>query len=257
MKWMKKIFLGLALAITLTGCSSLIPKRVELGQDKVEKMPVAKSSEREIQRQVAQRLTQKADETYRAAIAAEAPDPVVVPAAESAVLAKANSTSLGPPLKPANPYLPSAELAAKLDNAVASLNRRVEEFREDNDKNAGHKIEGTGFLQVPYFVWLGGAAVFFLIIFIVISVGWTLLKLYGMSNPPVALGLKAVQTGGALASKAVAQLISGGKKFEERLATKVKGLSEEAKTEIVELFRSAHKEESDKDVRSVVDHLTE
>ncbi len=254
---MKRLLLAITLALTLTGCSSLIPKRVELGQDKVEKMPVAKASEREIQRQVAQRLAQKADETFRAAISVEAPNIVAVPAAESAVLAKANSTSLGPPLKSANPLMTSTDLAAKLDTAVAKLTARIDDFREDNDKNAGHKIEGTGFLQIPYVVWLGGAVVLFVILFVVAGVGWSFLKMYSLSNPPVALGLKAVQTGGALATKAVSQLIAGGKEFEKQLATKVSGVSDEAKEQIIELFRASHKQESDKDVRAVVDHLTE
>ena len=253
---MKRLFalITLALALTFTGCSSLIPKRVELFQDKVEKLPVAKSSERETQRQAAQRAAQKSEQTLQAAIDTEALPVVVAPAAEAAVLTKSVSQSLGPPLSPATQ--PSDELAKKLDTAVAKLNARIEEFREDNDKNAGHKIEDTGFLKIPYLVWLGGALVLGFIALIIVGVLWTFLKMYALSNPPVALGVGAVQAGGALASKGFGQLMAGGEKFKGWVKTDLPEVSDATKEKILELFTSAHKEESDKPVRDIVDALT-
>lgn len=257
MQKMKK-FLGLTLTLTLlAGCSTLIPKRVELGQDKVEKMPVPKASEREIQRQTAQRAALRADETYRAAIAEGSAPAVVLPAAETTVLTESVSRSLGPPLTPANPALPSQDLARKLDTAVAKLNSRIDDFREDNDKNAGHKIEGTGFLQIPYIVWLGGAAVLFMVVVVVVGLGWTALKAYSLSNPPVALGLKAVSLGGSLASKAVGQLVKGGEKFKEKLQSEIPGLTDEARKQVEALFVSSHKESSDEVIQDAVKHLVQ
>lgn len=253
---MKKLFLLGVLAVLLSGCSSLIPKRVELGQDKVEKMPVAKPAEREVQRQVAQRASQKADETLRAAILEDASPVVVTPAAETVVLADAVSRSLGPPNKPADTDLASERLARKLDSSVAALNRRIEDFREDNDKNAGHKIEDTGFLKVPYFVWLGGAFVLIAIAVVLAGLAWTALKIYGISNPPVGLGIKAVQTGGALAAKAVGQLVGGGEKFKGWLKTELPHVSDEVKQQVEDLFHSAHKETADEAVQHVVAELT-
>lgn len=249
----KLLNLGLLSALLLTGCSSLVPKRVELGQDKVEKMPVPKASERETQRQVAQRAAQKADETLRAAILDNSSSSVVTPAAETTILTESVSRSIGPPVNPSS--LTSDKLARKLDTAVAVLNKRLDDFRDDNDKNIGHKIEGTGFLQVPYFVWLGGALVLIFIAVIAVGIGWTLLKMYGMSNPPVALGLKAVQTGGALAAKAVGQLVNGGEKFKNWLKTDLPNVSDAVKKQIEELFISAHKESSDETVQTVVKEL--
>lgn len=254
---MKKL-ISLALGLTLlVGCSTLIPKRVELGQDKVEKLPVAKSSERETQRQAAQRAALRADETYRAAISEGSTPAVVLPAAETTVLADSVSRSLGPPLSPASPSLPSEALARKLDTAVAKLNSRIDDFRDDNDKNAGKKIEGTGFLQIPYIVWLGGAVVLFIALFVVVGLGWTALKAYSLSNPPVALGLKAVSLGGSLASKAVGQLVKGGEKFKEKLQSEIPGLTDEARKQIEAAFISAHKESSDEVVRSAVKELVQ
>lgn len=252
-----KRFLSLVALTTflLTGCSSLIPKRVELGQDKVEKMPVAKSSERETQRQTAQRAALRADETLRAAILEDSSPAVVTPAAETTVLAGAVSRSLGPPTKPSTDS--TDILARKLDTAIAKLNARVDDFRYDNDKNFGKAIEGTGFLQIPYVVWLGGAFVLVFIIVIVVGIGWTALKAYSFSNPPVALGLKAVQTGGALAAKAVGQLVGGGEKFKGWLKTELPHVSDEVKKQVEELFISAHKESSDETVRNVVKELVQ
>lgn len=251
MKLISALFL--ALALFFTGCSSLIPKRVELGQDKVEKVPVAKSSERETQRQAAQRAAQKSEQALQAALDTDAAPVVVAPAAEASVLTKSVSQSLGPPMSPATQ--PSEELARKLDTAVAKLNARIEDFREDNDKNAGHKIEGTGFLQIPYFVWLGGALVFGFIAFVIVGILWTALKAYGMANPGVGLGVKAVQVGGAAASRGFGQLVAGGEKFKGWVKTELPEVSEEVREKILELFHSAHKEEADKQVQDVVDAL--
>ena len=252
---MKNLLLALII-LAASGCGSLVPKRVELGQDKVEKMPIAKPAEREVQRQVAQRAAVKADETLRAAIMEDASGVVVKPAAETAVLTDSVSRSLGPPSKPADPDVASERLARKLDASVAALNRRIEEFRDDNDKNAGHKIEGTGFLQVPYFVWLGGAFVLIVVCVVIAGLAWTALKIYGISNPPVALGLKAVQTGGSLAAKAVGQLVHGGERFKEWLHTELPHVSDDVKKAILDLHESAHKETADEAVQHVVKELT-
>lgn len=243
------------LALSLVGCS-IIPKRVELGQDKVEKFPVAKAREVEVQRQAAQRAAAKADETLQAAIKTDSAPEVVSPAAETKVLTESVSRSLGNPLSVAPIGVKSDALAAKLDTAGAKLNRRIDDFKDDNNKNIGHKIEGTGFLQVPYIVWLGGAVALFFVGLIIAGVLWTALKMYGLSNPPVALGVKAVQVGGAVAARSVGQLIKGGEKFKGWLKTEVPEITDEARAKIEDLFHSAHKESQDEQVQNVVKELT-
>lgn len=252
-----KALVTLALAASLlTGCSSLIPKRVEIGQDRVEKFPEPKGKEKEILRQAAERAAEKAKDTLNAALTNGNAEEVVSPAKDTVVLTDAVKRSLGPPLDPAPKDQAAEVLARRLDEAVAKLNRRLDEFKAANDANEGKKIEGTGFLQVPYFIWLGGALLLGFVGLIVISVLWTFLKIYALSNPPLALGLNAVSAGGKVASGAVSQLISGGQKFKRWLGSEVPELTADTQAKILDLFNSAHKESQDQLTRRVVDELT-
>lgn len=249
-----KRLLPILLVLGMTGCASLIPKRVEIGQDKVEKFPESKSSEKEIQRQAAQRAAQKTDETLREAIKAEAPLPVILPAKEAAVLTDSVSRSLGPPLNPAPVETTSDKLAQKLDHAIARLNERIDDFKADNDKNAGHKIEGTGFLQIPYFVWLGGAVGIGFIGIIILAVLWTALKAYALTNPPLAMGVNAVQLGAKGATALVGQLIKGGEKFKDKIEEKIE--DPKLRESILEMFKDEHQKAQSPEAQKIVDHLT-
>lgn len=255
---MKKLlkFLPVLMLLFATGCGSLIPKTVEFGQDKIVKLPVQKDSEKEIQRQVAKLAADRVEQALQAALETKADAAVVTPAKEASILTDSVSRSLGPPSTPADPTVAAEKHAQRLDKAVAKLAARIEDFREDNDKNIGHKVEGTGFLQIPYFVWLGGATVFFIVLFIIGSIVWSGVKLYGIANPAVGVGVNAVQTGGRLAAKAVGQLIKGGEKFKSKLATEIPELNTELQAKIQQLFLDSHKQASDEDVRNVVTHLT-
>lgn len=248
-------FLPLLMLVVLTGCGSLIPKTVEFGQDKVAKLPVQKAAEVEVQRQVAQLAAVRSEETLHAALAEQSSPAVVRPAKEASVLTDSVSRSLGPPLTPADREKSAETHAQRLDKTVAKLAERIEDFRDDNDRNAGHKIEDTGFLKVPYFVWLGGAIVFFLILFVIGSVLWAAVKAYGIANPAVGLGVRAVQTGGKLAAKAVGQLIDGGERFKNKLSKEIPELTDELRAKVEAAFLDAHKQASDEDVRMVVKSL--
>lgn len=250
---MKQFFQALTLAVLLTGC--IMPKPIEFGQDKVEKFPTIRQAEKEIQRQTAQRAAVKADETFKAAIATAAEPEVIKPAAEASVLTESVATSLGPPIKPASETVTSVELAKQLDTTVAKLTRRIDNFRADNDENAGKKIEGTGFMQMSYFTYLFIMAGVLVGAVVVWRIGKLALSVYAKSNPGVAVGLRAVQAGGALASKAVGQLIAGGERFKEKLATDLHGVDDEVKARIEKLFLDAHKHEHDADVKDVVKSL--
>ena len=242
-----------ALALLSGGCS-LIPKPVEFGQDKVEKLPVAKPSERETQRQAAHRLAQKTDEALKAAIDEGSSTKVIEPATDSAVLARAIKTSVGPPTKPASDTLTSEELALRVERAIAKLNERVEGFRRDNDENAGKKIEGTGFLQIPYFAWLLIVAGAGFVGLLVLSVLWTIFKMYAASNPPVALGLKAVSMGGKATASLVSQLIKGGETFKDMVDKTVQDPT--LKEKVLEMFKTAHMTEQSPEHQEVVKELT-
>lgn len=240
--------------LMISGCG-LIPKKVELFQDKVAKFPEPKASEKEIQRQTAQRAHDRAGETVKAAIATQADAAVIVPAVEAEVLTDAVSDSLGSPLHPASPDKTSEALATELRTAIAKLNSRIDNFKTDNNENAGKKIEGTGLFQVPYFVWLGGALVLAFIGVIVLGVLWTFLKMYAMSNPPVQLGVGAVQMGSNFLKRALSEVTAGGEKFKEELLKKVEDPA--LQDRVKELFRTEHLKAQSQDTQDLLKLMTQ
>jgi hypothetical protein len=250
---MKNFLLALMLAGLTAGCGTLIPKRVEFGQDKVRVMPEPTDREKEILRRAAALAAEKARETREAAVTNDSPPAVTVPAHAAEVLTEAVSESLGPPK-----HDPAGEdpqkLAADLRAALAKLNARLESFRGKNDENVGKKIEGTGFLQIPYFVWLLMVVAVGFVGLILLGIGWSFLKMFAMSNPPVALGVGAVQMGGKLTARAVSQLIKGGEEFKKALG----GVVSDPKTlkKVRELFTGSHRAAQDEQLQGVVKELT-
>lgn len=243
-----KRFLALLLCLPLlAGCSSLIPKPVEFFQDKVHKVPSQKSSERETQRQTAQRAAEKAREVLDAALIEDASTAVVTPAKEVEQLTGSVSRSLGPPVSPSS--LTSEELSRKLDKAIAKLNQRLDEFKADNDENAGKKIEGTGAFSVPYFLWVAIVGGVIFVIFLVLK---TLVHVAAAGNPAIGMGLQAVQLGGRGAAALAKEVIHGGEIFKEKLAAEMPELQEK----IEALFNSAHKEAQSPASQDAVKKLT-
>jgi hypothetical protein len=249
---MNKIFTPILLALLLTGCGTLIPKRVELFQDKVKEMPVARASEREVQRQAAQRAAQASASVLLAVVTDGAGTNIVQPAGDAAKLSDSVSRSLGPPLKPSSEAAP--DLSRRLDTTIAKLNDRMDSFRDKNDENAGKKIESTGMFQIPYFLWIGLVGVFLFIGLIVMGVLWSFLKMYALSNPPVALGVNAISAGGKFATKALSQLVKGGETFKDAVVKEVSDPALQAK--VKELFRVHHQTAQDQDVQAVIKELT-
>lgn len=241
--------LPLILVLCLTGCGTLIPKKVEFFQDKVKAVPEATAKEKEIQRQAAAKAAEKAQDTLVTAIKENCSTNVVVPAQETAVLTDAVSDSLGPPAKPSTDS--SAALAAKLEATLAKLSARLEDFKKQNDENAGKKIEGTGLFQIPYFVWLAICGVIFFVGLIFLSVLWTAVKMYSISNPPVAVGVSAIQAGSKFFKKGFSQVLAGGEKFKEAIEKELP----EVKEKVLGIFRREHMQAQDKDVQDVVKGL--
>jgi hypothetical protein len=247
---MKNLISMLFLSLALCGCG-LIPKKVELFQDKVRKFPEVKSAEKETQRQTAALAALRAEETFVAAVSSEATN-VVAPAKDTMLLTDSVSRSLGPPLKPAS--LPAAEQATKLDTAVAKLNQRLDEFKSNNNENAGKKIEGTGVFQVPYFVWLGGALVLGFFGLVLLTVVWGAVKMFAAANPPLALGVNAAQLAGKTVTKGLTQVLRGGENFKEAISQRF-GNSDVA-GQVLELFQQKQTQSQDEDVQTAIKHLT-
>lgn len=238
----------LVASVFLAGCGTLLPKKVELFQDKVKKYPEITQAQKELEREAAQRAKEKAAETLNAALAENASPFVVAPAKETAVLTDVVSTAVGAPAS--RPSIDTVALADQVRKALSKQTRRVDNFVEDSNENVGKKIEGTGLVQVPYLVWLGGFLV-------VVFVGWHLAKLAltaaSAGNPGALLGVGAMNVAGSTVSRGFTQLVQGGEKFVNWVETKVE--DPVLKQKILDAFTTAHKKAQDADVKSVVNSL--
>lgn len=244
---MKKILLLLLISVSLSGCS-LIPKKVELFQDKVHKFPETTQKQKELQREAAQIAKEKAQETLVAATAEAASPAVIAPAKETALLTDVVAESIGAPAK--RSYETPKAVADDLRSAMAKHDKKVDSFTKDNNENTGKKIEGTGLLQVPYFLWAGGIV---LLLFILWHLARTALMAASAANPGALIGVGAMNLTGTLASKGISQLVAGGQKFTDWVEKKIDDPA--LKGKILEAFSTAHKKSQDQDVRTVVDHL--
>lgn len=225
----------------------MIPKKVEFFQDKVHRFPQPTAKQEELQREAAALAKQKAQETVDAALKENASPYVVSPARETEKLTDAVSTSLGPPISATTN---TDKVVSGLNTAVAKHNNKVANFAEDNDKNAGKKIEGTGLFQIPYFVWLGAVG-------IVLLIGWHLLKLvieglqaYPPTAIPATVAVGGLHVAESVASKALHQVVAGGQAFKNWITHEVE--NPELKEKILSAFRANHQTAQDEDVQTLV-----
>lgn len=232
----------------LNGCG-LIPKKVELFQDKVHAVPEASAKQKELQREAAQKANEKAAETLHAALEESSSPRILVPAGDAEKLTAVVSESLGSPAKP-TAEIETTNLVNGLRGQLAKLEKKMDAFKEDNNENVGKKIEGTGLIQVPYFAWLGGFIV-------IVVVGWHLAKLAltaaSAANPGAAVGVGVMNVAGSTAAKGFTQVVAGGKKFLEWVETDI--ADPLLKQKIQDAFASSQKAKQDQDVRAIVDTL--
>lgn len=241
------VVIALASALIFTpGCGILLPKKVEFFQDRVHKFPEPSSSAKETQREAAALAARLADDTVVAAVGNDCPTNVVAPAKDTAELARAVSQSLGPP---SSPWTGSAtNLALKLDKSVASFNAKVEDFKQDNNENAGKKIEGTGLFRIGYFTMWG------LIIGAVLLLGLAL-KIYGIFNPVVGLGTNVVgRVASTVLKRGYTEIIAGGERFKEYLQNST--LTADVKAQVADYFQRAQMESQSQDTQGIVKNLT-
>lgn len=242
---MKTVLLALGLSFFVSGCG-IIPKPVEFFQRKVRHFPEQSASYSESERQAAALAADRAREAEKIAIqdgsAAE------IPARDAAELNEALSRSLGPPKSPWEKEI--FALVERLDRQNAMLRQDIEKFKRQNEELAGKKVEGTGLFQVPYLVWVGILAGIVLLLYVGLRF---VLQIVAMSNPPVAVGLKAAQLGGRALSQALSQVIRGGEAFKEAVLKSERPLSGE---EIKELFRQHHLMAQSPDTQEVIRGLT-
>lgn len=227
-----KVFYILLFISLLTGCS-LWPSKVGYFQDKVEKAPEKTASHTEIQKEAADYLYVKTEETVQAAIKENASTNVLKPAVESHLVANSLSDSLG---KPENKYRGEVQvLIDKLDKLEAKFDNKFKDFVDSNNKNAGKEIEGTG-LQIGFFTQ-------YIILAVIAGFVWIAIKILGMFNPGVAIGSRLIQGGIFSVGKKAAQLaeetIRGGQEFKKRVESEFD--NEQVKAKILELFHTSQK----------------
>jgi len=248
---MKRNLFCLLLAVAVAGCSSLVPKRVEFFQDRVEKFPEQPTKLVELERQAIYRAHESAKETVVAAVAENASTNVVTPAKATEQLTEAVAVALGPPVSPASKTEPAERLAVKLETAVAKFERKVEDFKKDSDENVGKKIEGTGIIQVGYFYWVGGIVLALVVLF---TLGKLALTVAATMNPGAAIGLNVLKGAGAIAAKGFAQVIKGGEEFKKWVGKEISDLG--LRDKILNEFQSHQMKAQDEDVQNVVQVLT-
>jgi len=243
------------LALALTGClGTLVPKKVELFQDKVKAFPEQSDKLRELERQAIYQSHEKATETVVAALKENASTNVVLPARDTAKLTQAAMVAAGPPEKLPKPD-DVTNLVASVEQGVGKYNLKVEKFAKTSDENVGKKIEGTGLIQVPYFLWLGGAIVVAFIVYLALKAAKTALSGAALVNPGAAVGLGVLNVAQSVASKAVTQVVKGGEDFKDWVKKEFTG-DQSLQNKILDAFKVAHQTNQDQDVQAVVTTLT-
>lgn len=241
----------LALWLLVSGCSTFIPKKVELFQDKVQPFPEQSPALIELERQAVYRAHDRIGEAIVAATVEGSSTNVVIPAKEAEKLTEAVATVIGPPKKPASDFTSSEVLAVRLETAVAKLNNQIRDFRIENNENAGKKIEGTGLIQVPYILWTGGTILFLMVLFFI---GRLVLSVLAVANPTASVGLNMVNAAQAVVAKGFSQLVKGGEEFKKRIEKEIDDPA--LKQKILDAFRVEHQHAQDSDVQRTIETIT-
>lgn len=237
-----------ALAALLAGCGTLIPKKVEFFQSKVQALPEKPDTQVELEKEVAYAATLTARLTTEAAVSNHSPVSVIAPAKATETLTSAVSVSLGPP-KSVPAIDTATNLAVKLVEKSGSLDAKVEKYADKIAPLVGKKIEGTGFIRIPYFLYIG-------IVIAIVFVIWTGLKIYGAANPIVGLGTNIVgRVGSKTVSLAASELAKGGELFKEELAKS--GIEQAVTAKVETLFRHSQERAQSETTKEVVKTLTQ
>jgi hypothetical protein len=244
---MRNGLIAIGVACLVTGCG-LMPKAVEFGQRKVRAVPEKTEKAVEAERQAAQFIARATSEARDEALRSHYTN-VIPPLTEARDAAGGLSYSLGAPLRPWTDS--GAELARRLGYLEARLDRDLDRYREKVAPDVGKKIEGTGIVQIPYFLWLAiVAGALFLI--------WTGVKVVGAVYPPVGLGVAGVSAAGRIgartASRALAQIVRGGEAFKEALRRS--DIDDKAKSAVFDLLRRHQMVSQDEPVQRLVQEMT-
>lgn len=230
------------------GCG-LIPKPVEIGQTKVRAVPGKTDRQIEVEKQAALYVAQQADQARDAALRESASTNVVRPLSEARDAAFGLSYSLGAPARPWDDS--AADLVRRLNAMESKLDRALDRYRDRVAPDVGKKIEGTGVLQIPYFLWLAIVAGGLFLL-------WTGIKIVGAVYPAVGLGVRGLSAAGHIGSrtavKALEQVVRGGEAFKQALDRS--DLDDRAKQAVRDLLRRHQMVSQDEEVQVLVQNMT-
>lgn len=234
---------GLLMVLSLSGCFA--PKAVEFGQRKVKPFPEKEESHVEKEKQAVARIVQEAREAE--ARARREGSTAAEPAANAAQVGEALARSLGPP---AGQYRgPATNLVGRLDGETSGFAENLAGYRAYVTQDVGKKIEGTGWFKIGYFSYLALMAGLLILV-------WVGLKIYGMVNPVVGLGINSAgRISSGVLKRAVAEISQGGEWFKQYLSES--DLDEQVKAKVKDLFSRGQVEAQSSDVQIVVEKLTE
>jgi hypothetical protein len=249
---MKLSSLFLVVVLGLTGCvGSMVPKRVEFFQDKVKAFPEQSEKLRELERQAIYQSHEKATETVVAALKENATTNVVAPARDTMKLTQAAMVAAGPPEKLPDPNNVT-NLVTAVEQGVGKYNLKVEKFAKNSDENVGKKIEGTGLIQVPYLLWVGGVVLFFIILYTVLKI---VLAGASLANPGAAVGYAGLNIAEGLAKKGFHQVVTGCEEFKDWVKKEFSG-DQSLQSKLLETFRVLQMGAQDKDVQTTIKSIT-
>lgn len=234
--------------ICLSGCSLFRPKDKEFFQKKVidvpEKITPAYS---ETQRQGLQYVKYNVDQAYVAALQEQASTNVTQPLTNAITVIDPLIVQAGPPIKAyqGDPV----KLAQWINKTASDYNKAIDKYTDKIEPLVGKKIEGTGWIQMGYFTWIGfllfGLFLLYAVTKIVLSIWF----------PAISVGARSVSnlTSSAV-SKALSQVISGGEAFKTMLDDH---LDDQATIDKVkELFKIAQNSKQDQHVQDTIKVLT-
>lgn len=230
-----------------TGCG-ILPKPVEIGQKKVKNVPEKSQKAVELEKQAAD-LTARKTEEARDVILRENVTNALPSITDARDAAYGLRYSLGAPAKPWDSS--GSEIALRLGYLENKLDKALAEHRKEIAPTVGKKIEGTGWIQIPYFLWLAliAGALLFL---------WFALKVASVFYPPVGLGAAGLSMAGRAGAwtvkKGFEQVVSGAEGFKQ--AIERSGFDQQVKEQVLDMLRRHQMVSQDSDVQELIRRMT-
>ena len=238
------IILSFLIVFNFSGCSLLKPKDISFFQKEVKAVPTKTVEHKEVIKEAADFVAKKSEESHIQAIKENSSTNLVYLTYETAKVADSLSDSIGKPLIPWKKD--SDELVLLLNKFEAKLDRKLEEFKEKNEKLVGKEIESTG-ISVPYFTFWG-------IVIIFIGLLWFGLKIAGMFSPAISMGTNLISVPARFAHKGLVEVIHGVESIKNKIKEKVK--DKNIQKEILELIKTELERKQSTAVQDVIKQLT-